>query len=348
METLHPITDDLIRWYREHARDLPWRRQPEPYATWLSEVILQQTRVDTGTAYWHRFLAAYPTVQDLAEAPVESVMALWQGLGYYSRARNLHKAAQRIVETGEGVLPCDATGWRALPGVGDYTAAAISSICFGEPVPVIDGNVQRVLSRLFDIPDRVDRKAGKAAIREAAELLVHPKDPGTSNQAWMELGALVCTPKSPGCGDCPLHGACAARAAGTQLDRPVKAPKKKATEVQALFQVHLRAADGDGLQWWVERRPDSGIWGGLEAFPVALEPAPGPALPEGAWGPIRHILTHRHISAWFHFLPQPQAEPQGPGRWVSVDSETCTFPRLIDKVLPELQQAVKNWTLFTL
>lgn len=348
METLHPITADLTQWYRQHARDLPWRRQPEPYATWLSEVILQQTRVDTGTAYWHRFLAAYPTVQDLAEAPIESVMSLWQGLGYYSRARNLHKAAQQIVETGKGQLPDHAAAWQALPGVGEYTAAAISSICFNEPVPVIDGNVQRVLSRLFDVPDRVDRKAGKAAIRAAAESLVDPGDPGTSNQAWMELGALVCTPKSPRCEDCPLRGACAARAAGTQLDRPVKAPKKKATEVQALFRVHVKAGAAGGPEWWVERRPESGIWGGLEAFPVALEPAPGPTLPEGAWGPVRHILTHRHITAWFHFLPAASEHPKGAGQWVSVDAGTTTFPRLIDKVLPDLRQAVKNWTLFTL
>ena len=196
MSTAHPITERLLGWYAEHARPLPWRAAPEAYATWLSEVILQQTRVDTGTAYWHRFLEAFPSVHDLAAASPEDVMALWKGLGYHSRARNLHAAARHIVSELNGDLPRDSEGWRALPGIGPYTAAAISSICFSEPVPVIDGNVQRVLSRLFDVSDPVDRKAEKRPWRRRPRNWCIRIAPAIPTKPWMELGALVCKPKT--------------------------------------------------------------------------------------------------------------------------------------------------------
>ena len=347
MTPAHPTTERLLDWYAEHARNLPWRAAPEPYATWLSEVILQQTRVDTGTAYWHRFLAAFPTVQDLAAAPPEAVMALWKGLGYYSRARNLHAAARQIVTSRQGAMPTDAEGWRQLPGVGPYTAAAISSICFSEPVPVVDGNVQRVLSRLFDVADPVDRKAGKSAIEAAAASLVHPTRPGDSNQAWMELGALICKPKNPDCASCPLQSECAARIAGTHLQRPVKQPKKSAMEVQVVFDVRWRSRPGHDLEWWVERRPERGIWGGLEAFPLAMEETRQTPDCLDLWGPVRHILTHRKMTAWFSVSEADGGDAAGPGEWVAVTDADRTWPRLISKVLSELQaevrfRAVKN------
>ena len=248
------------------ARPKPaWRAAPEPYATRLSEVILQQTRVDTGTAYWHRFLAAFPTVQDLAAAPPEAVMALWKGLGYYSRARNLHAAARQIVTSGQGAMPTDAEGWRQLPGVGPYTAAAISSICFSEPVPVVDGNVQRVLSRLFDVADPVDRKAGKSAIEAAAASLVHPTRPGDSNQAWMELGALICKPKTPDCASAPSNRSVPPASPAPTSNVPSNSPKSPLWKCR-WCSMCWRSRPGHDLEWWVERRPERGIWGGLEAF----------------------------------------------------------------------------------
>lgn len=343
----HPLTVLLLEWYRANARPLPWREAPTPYATWLSEVILQQTRVETGTAYWHRFLERYPTVADLAEAPIDSVMQSWKGLGYYSRARNLHAAAQSIVNDRDGKLPIAAADWRSLPGIGEYTAAAIASICHGEPVPVIDGNVQRVLSRLFDIADAVDRKAGKAAVRHWAEVLVSSDDPGASNQGWMELGATVCKPKNPDCDACPLANACLARQRDTWRERPVKQAKKPPVEVTVQFSVALREV-GPLWEWWVERRPDKGIWGGLECFPASMTETRGAqADPGPAWGPVEHILTHRRLTGWFHFhvgqAADRIAESHPEGRWVSVDDPETTWPRMVDKVLPELRaRCVKN------
>lgn len=337
MSTAHPITERLLGWYAEHARPLPWRVAPEAYATWLSEVILQQTRVNTGTAYWHRFLEAFPSVHDLAAASPEDVMALWKGLGYYSRARNLHAAARHIVSELNGDLPRDSEGWRALPGIGPYTAAAISSICFSEPVPVIDGNVQRVLSRLFDVSDPVDRKAGKTALETAASELVHPDRPGDSNQAWMELGALVCKPKNPLCAQCPLAEDCLARKNGSTSERPVKQAKKAAVEVQVLFDIRLHLAEDGTLLWWVERRPDTGIWGGLECFPVQMTEGHQTPSRLDLWGPVRHILTHRKMTAWFSFTLEPEASMSGSGQWIPVADGDRTWPRLIAKVLNGLQ-----------
>ena len=344
----HPFTVKLLAWYGEHARELPWRVDPKPYPTWLSEVILQQTRVDTGTAYWHRFMAAFPNVHSLASASAEDVMAQWKGLGYYSRARNLHAAAQAIVNQHKGELPETAAGWQSLPGIGPYTAAAISSICYGEPVAVIDGNVQRVLSRLFDIDQPVDRKSGRVAIESAAQALVASKEPGISNQAWMELGALVCKPKNPNCAHCPLNSDCLSRRAGNALERPVKQPKKRPKEVAVHFEIRRRRVDSGPIEWWIERRPESGIWGGLESFPLAMSEEHLPSIPPpNAWGPVLHILTHMRMNAWFHFseieYTSTSSAEKNQGQWIAVEDGERTWPRLIDKVLSDLQRhAVKN------
>ncbi|MDB4676023.1 A/G-specific adenine glycosylase [Flavobacteriales bacterium] len=355
MQTLHPLTSSLLNWYGKFARPLPWRADPNPYSTWLSEVILQQTRVDQGTAYWERFMVAFPTVQDLASAETDQVMALWKGLGYYSRARNLHNAARIIVGEHAGVMPKNAEEWSALPGVGPYTAAAISSICCGEAVPVVDGNVQRVMSRLFDIEHAVDRKAGKQAVDEACQMLLDVADPGTSNQAWMELGALICAPKSPLCAQCPLMDGCLARERKTMLQRPVKQPKKAALAVEVSFSIALRQEPNSPLQWWVERRPEKGIWSQLEAFPCVMTPLSSEKeaavntglfaerdANDARFGPVKHILTHRRMTAYFEVVQNPPT-PKMPGRWVDVSSGDANWPRLIDKVLPELRAwIVKN------
>ena len=213
-------TRRLARWYRGHKRDLPWRLTRDPYAIWISEVMLQQTTVEVIAPRWKRFLRRFPTVEALAAAPERAVLAEWSGLGYYARARNLRRAAQAIVAEGE--LPRSLEGWRALPGIGAYTAAAVSSICFRIPEPVVDGNVVRVLCRLHGL--RLDPKAPAtlAKVRALARPLVPARNPGDHNQAVMELGALVCTPRAPRCGACPLRTLCRAAASG----KPEGFPRK--------------------------------------------------------------------------------------------------------------------------
>ncbi len=227
------VTRRLARWYRAHKRDLPWRRTRDPYAIWLSEVMAQQTTLEVVVPRWKRFRRRFPKVDALARAPERAVLAEWSGLGYYERARNLQRAAKAVVEAGS--FPRTLEGWRALPGVGAYTAAALSSICFGVPEPVVDGNVVRVLCRLHGL--RLDPKAPAtlAKVRSLARPLVPARNPGAHNQALMELGALVCTPRTPLCGECPLRPLCRAAALGTPeaFPRAGKRPPKKAIHLAA-------------------------------------------------------------------------------------------------------------------
>ena len=223
------LSESLLKWYNQNKRLLPWRETRDPYKIWLSEVILQQTRVAQGTDYYHRFLVAFPDVRSLAAADEQDVLKLWQGLGYYSRARNLHHAAKEVVENHNGNFPQSAAGLKKLKGIGDYTAAAIASICFDESTAVLDGNVARVISRLYAIDIPVDSNEGKKTITDFANNLLDTHHPGTFNQAVMELGALVCTPKSPACNTCPLSFACEALKRNQIENFPVKTPKKPPT-----------------------------------------------------------------------------------------------------------------------
>jgi A/G-specific adenine glycosylase len=248
----------LLAFFDASARDLPWRRSRDPYAVWVSEVMAQQTRLDTVIPYYARWMQQFPDVHALAAAPVDDVLKQWEGLGYYSRARNLHAAARIIAERHGGTLPGQYDALRALPGIGDYTAGAVSSIAFGVREPVVDGNVRRVLARLLDDPAPPPRR-----LREVAAALVPEERPGDFNQALMELGSLVCTPRAPRCDDCPLREHCAAHDAGTQLDRPRTVPKK-ATPVYDVAIAVLRAPDGRVL---VMRRPETGLLAGLWSFP---------------------------------------------------------------------------------
>jgi A/G-specific adenine glycosylase len=245
----------LARWFASARRDLPWRRQRTPYRVWLSEVMLQQTQVSRVVDYFERFVARFPEVTDLAAAAEDEVLSLWSGLGYYSRGRNLHKAARVVVDEHGGRFPTDARDLATLPGVGAYTAAAIASFSAGERVAVVDGNVVRVLSRLVDATDPVDQPIGRRRLEAVADALVSAApDPAIHNEAMMELGALVCTPKAPACGACPLSSWCAARAAGTALRRPVKARSlaRKALRLACVVvevdgRVHLERRDRGGL-----------------------------------------------------------------------------------------------------
>lgn len=292
----------LLPWYRENRRPLPWRNRPEPYRVWLSEVILQQTRVDQGTAYWQRFVDRYPTVADLAKAPEQQVLRLWQGLGYYSRARNLRSAAQQVMAEHHGRFPANHAALLRLKGVGDYTASAIASICFGLPEPVVDGNVFRVLSRVFGIATSIDSTTGRKEFRALAAQLIDPKAPGDHNQAVMELGAIVCTPRNPRCDACPLARKCVALAEGRIAELPVKA--KRAAVRERHFN-YLWIETDRGLLF--RKRGSGDIWQGLHELPLVETPKPvsAPALKKTAgllsathvMGPVVHVLSHQRISA---------------------------------------------------
>ncbi|HRR35143.1 MAG TPA: A/G-specific adenine glycosylase [Kiritimatiellia bacterium] len=253
----------LLEWYDANRREMPWRDHPDPYAVWVSEIMLQQTQVETVRGYFERFLQALPTVAALAAAPQQQVLKLWEGLGYYTRARNLQRAAQQIALQG-GKLPRDVAGWRALPGVGPYTAAAIASICFGVAAPVVDGNVIRVFARYLGWDD--DFRKPPARARLAAWLQPHiaaSGRPGDFNQAMMDLGAVLCMPRAPDCGGCPLHGGCVARREGRQAVLPAR-PARKAVPTRTAVAVLARDAAGRVL---LTQRTSDGLLSGLWELP---------------------------------------------------------------------------------
>ncbi len=253
----------LIRsWYRQNGRSLPWRETTNPYLIWLSEVILQQTRVDQGQSYYEKFLKHYPRVQDLARASQEEVLNDWQGLGYYSRARNLHFAAHQIVDDFNGEFPDTYKAIKSLKGVGDYTAAAVASFAFNLPYAVVDGNVYRVLSRYFADATPIDTTHGKKLFAAYAQELLPKDDPASFNQAIMELGALVCRPKSPDCNHCPVQQNCSAYREGQEHAYPVKS---KRTKVEVRYFHYLIAADHE-VQ--IEKRNAKGIWQNMYQFPL--------------------------------------------------------------------------------
>ena len=274
----------LLQWFAVNGRDLPWRRTCDPYAVWLSEVILQQTRVEQGRDYWERFMRRWPTVDALAAATEDEVLRLWQGLGYYSRARNLHHAARQIVALGH--FPDTVEGLRQLKGVGDYTAAAIASIAFGRPVAVVDGNVYRVLSRYFGIDTPINTTEGKHLFAELAQRMMDDNDNDNGNdnengndndngraslynQAIMDFGAIQCTPQSPRCGDCPLSSSCEALLSGRVGELPVKLKTLKIRERRLIY-VYIRCHGYTAIH----RRGPGDIWQGLwEPYLVELPPS---------------------------------------------------------------------------
>lgn len=296
------VSQRLLDWYDANARDMPWRTGPadrragifpDPYRVWLSEVMLQQTTVAAVQNHFRRFTARWPAVADLAAAEDGEVMAEWAGLGYYARARNLLKCARAVVRDHEGRFPETSTELRTLPGIGPYTAAAIAAIAFDEPATVVDGNVERVIARLFAVEEPLPRV--KPRLTELAAHLTPKARPGDHAQAMMDLGATICSPRSPACGICPLMELCAGRAAGIAETLPRKAPKAARPERQGIAYLAFRA-DGSVL---LERRPDSGLLGGMLGWPGSLwaegEPRPAPPL-DADWleapAPVRHVFTH--------------------------------------------------------
>ena len=345
--------DGIIRgWYEKNKRDLPWRLTNDPYKIWLSEVILQQTRVNQGLQYYLAFIRAFPDVKSLARASEDEVLKKWQGLGYYSRARNLHHASKDVVEQMGGELPRSFDGLLKLKGVGNYTASAIASICFGEPRAVVDGNVSRVISRLFGVEEPINSSAGIKVIESLAHELLDMKDPGNHNQAIMEFGALQCVPGSPDCSLCPLRDRCEACLSGRVNQLPVKIPKRKPVERWMYF--HIIVCNGETI---ITKRSTEDIWKALYQFPVVESDTPPsdeevagsvmwkslnvPFQPEQLTirkisGPIRHQLTHRTIHARFIHMETSSWPHPLPSGWIKISLDQLDdfpVPRLINRYM---------------
>ena len=325
----------IIQWFRENGRALPWRETRDPYAIWLSEIILQQTRIEQGRPYWERFMHRWPTVEALAEASEDEVLRLWQGLGYYSRARNLHAAAKQVVA--RGGFPTTLEGLRSLKGVGDYTAAAIGSFAFGLPAAVVDGNVYRVLARHYGIATPINTTEGKKEFALLAQSLL-PSDhssfliPHSSlyNQALMDFGATHCTPSSPGCPSCPLQETCVAFREGRVNELPVKQRTLKIKE-RHLTYIYIRYRGETALH----RRPAGDIWQGLYEPLLTERVLCGAVLLRQN---VRHVLTHRVLYADF-WLWEPAERPVLPPNYFWIpeqDIDQYAVPRLIELLLEEL------------
>ncbi|RAU22958.1 A/G-specific adenine glycosylase [Paramagnetospirillum kuznetsovii] len=351
-----PTADQLLVWYDHSRRLLPWRAPPgqlaDPYRVWLSEVMLQQTTVAAVQPYFRAFLARWPKVEDLAAAPVEEVMQAWAGLGYYARARNLHLCAKTVAEWRHGRFPDDETALRQLPGIGEYTAAAIAAIAFGRPAVVMDGNVERVMARLHAVTEPLPK--AKPRLKALAAALTPSERPGDYAQAVMDLGATICTPKSPACGICPWTGGCAARAQGIEASLPAKLEKPERPTRRGIA-FWTTAKDGSVL---LRRRPPKGLLGGMMEIPSTdwrpeawtLSDARAEAPITAEWrllpGVVRHSFTH------FHLELQVAAAKTGSGTaargvWCPLDSlDGQALPTLMRKVVRHaLAKAYERGTL---
>ena len=343
------FTTTILEWFEENRRSLPWRETSDPYAIWLSEIILQQTRIQQGMAYWQRFVERWPTVEQLAAATEDEVLRLWQGLGYYTRARNLHAAAQQIVAMGG--FPTTFEGIRSLKGVGDYTAAAIASIAFGLPVAVVDGNVYRVLARHFGIDTPINTTEGKKLFAALAQEMLPPDRPSDYNQAMMDFGAIQCTPTSPRCLLCPLMESCEALRKGRVGELPVKLKKLK-IQTRHLTYIYIRYKGETAIH----RRGEGDIWQGLwevlsiEHSPLNIEHYQAPSVQCSMFDAqcirknVRHVLTHRIILADF-YLWEPDERPSLPQDYIWVDEKELDkygVPRLVERLFEEVKKCLQQ------
>jgi A/G-specific adenine glycosylase len=356
--TIAPL---LLTWWDAGHADLPWRGTRDPYPIWVSEIMLQQTQITTVIPYYERWLTRFPTVQDLATASLDEVLKLWEGLGYYSRARNMHAAAQTIVEDWNGRFPNTAADLQTLKGIGRYTAGAIASIAFDEPVPVLDGNVIRVLSRLTDLPDDVTTTTAKKHLWQLAGNLVPTERPGDYNQALMELGQTVCLPQNPHCLLCPLSKHCLARQHGTQLERPVKPPRKNTPHYDVVAGIIWQNGSmGTDSKFLIAQRPLDGLLGGLWEFPGGKQEE-GETLPEALQREIqeelamtievgdfqtrvKHAYTHFRITLNAFHATHLSGEPQHIGvnnhAWVTLaDLDNYAFAVTDQKIIKSLKES---------
>ena len=318
----------LLEWFRENGRDLPWRQTRDPYAIWLSEIILQQTQVKQGWEYWERFMHCWPTVEALAAATEDEVLREWQGLGYYSRARNLHYAAKQIVALGH--FPKTLEEIKQLKGVGDYTAAAIGSIAFGLPAAVVDGNVYRVLARHFGIDMPINTTEGKKLFAALAQELLPPNEAAAYNQAIMDFGAVQCTPQSPKCMECMLAESCEAMRSGRVNELPVKLKTLKVTERHLIY-IYIRCQG----QTAIRRRGPGDIWQGLwEPVLVDAESAVPPTARLLRQN-VKHVLTHQVLYADFYLLEtDKRAKLPSDYIWIAESAlDNYALPRLIEVLL---------------
>ena len=345
----------LLAWYDDNAADLPWRASRDPYHIWLSEVMLQQTQVGTVIDYHKRFLDAFPTLQALAAAPLDDVLKVWEGLGYYSRARNLHRAARHIIREMDGDFPRKAADLQRLPGIGRYTAGAVASIAFGEAAPVLDGNVIRVFARLIDLTDDVTLSATTKRLWTLAEEWLPEERPGDYNQALMELGRQVCKPRKPLCADCPLQGDCLAYARGTQDERPVKTKKSPTPH----YDVTAGLIWNEVGQLLIAQRPLEGLLGGLWEFPGGKQEA-GETLSDclrrelreelgievevgELFVVVRHGFTHFRITLHVFTCRYVSGPPQAIGvkdwAWVHPDAlATYSFGKADREIIAALEE----------
>ena len=341
----------LLAWFDAGHRDMPWRRTTDPYRILVSEYLLQRTRVVSGTPYYERFLARFPDIAALAAAPEADVLRAWEGLGFYRRARNLHAAAQAVVRDQGGRIPRDAAALAALPGIGPYTAGAVASIAFGEAVPAVDGNVTRVLARLYRVDAEVSSPPGRRQVEERARALVPPDRPGAFNQALMELGATVCAPRQPACAACPLGDLCLARRAGVQDSLPrLRAPRRPVAVEVAFAYVRERG------RTLLVRRPDGELLGGLWSFPGGEVPqgrSSIAALREAMAAQtglrvdvgeevarVAHTFSHRRWSgSVVRCVPRGRLRASADVRWVR-DAEAADLPLVPDhrRVLERLRR----------
>ena len=352
MSLLHPFSATLLEWGAQVQRPMPWRGEKNPYKVWLSEVILQQTRVAQGEAYYKQFVSAFPTVDELANASEDEVLSLWQGLGYYSRARNLHKAAKLASQSG---FPKSYTELLKLPGVGSYTAAAVASFSYDEPVAVVDGNVYRVLARYFGLDAPIDKPVGQKKFRELADELLPEAQSAAYNQAIMDFGAIVCKPKLALCSSCPLADTCVAFSSQTVDVLPVKAGKIKRRDRHFNY-LHLENASGSIL---LCRRGSGDIWQGLYDMPLLetvgdfasqdeiLDYLNGLGISKATFIqkslPKKHVLSHQDIFAcfWKFRIEPSHGEVKRFGSWVSsTHLKHYGIPRLLDRYLSSAEHTL--------
>lgn len=353
----------LVAWYEDHKRVMPWRASGDPYRIWVSEIMLQQTRVDQAEPYFNRFMEVFPTVEALAAASQDEVLQAWEGLGYYSRARHLHTAAQHVVEEHGGTVPATYAEIRTLKGIGPYTAAAVLSIAFNKPHAVLDGNVMRVLARVFAIEDDVRSSRTKRLLQDLADALLEPTDPGTYNQAVMELGALVCTPRNPTCTACPLADVCEARAQDLQKRYPVKSKKPPVPH----YAIAVGLVFDDNGRLLIQQRPDDAMLGGLWEFPGGKQ-EPGEPLEETCRRELKEELqidvavdapfytldhAYSHFTITMHaFVCHIEAgtptPPDGvPMTWAAVDAlADYAFPRANRRIIEALAERQQQPHLF--